>query len=427
MKRFWCLLLVALLCFGCTAEPDAPVVLVTPAPAASEAPQTESTPVPTDAPTAPATVPPTDAPTAATTASAPSAPTFEEQLMRYAESLPVKEKIGQLCMFGFTGTKEISDEFSKIMRDFAIGSVILYGQNMSRTDKDGGFSQCRALTDSVREASKSEIPLLISTDVEGGAVTRFKWKPSLYSAKTLGARNDPDLAYDQFKTVAEGLNAAGINTDLAPCLDVAKEPEQTFLGKRIISTDADVVASIGVACIEGLHAGGCLSIVKHFPGHGATASDSHEVTPTVEKTIDELMRYELVPFQETAGAADGVMVGHIRYPDVDDTHIASQSEVFITALLRETLGFEGFVMSDDFRMAGLRRQSALDAAAVQFILAGGDLILCGANHSYQKQILKGLYTAVEDGTIPEARLNESVYRILSAKIRVTGWNPFNGN
>ena len=118
------------------------------------------------------------------------------------------------------------------------------------------------------------------------------------------------------------------------------------------------------------------------------------------------------------------MVAHILYINVDGKRVASQSETFITGVLRERFGFAGIVMSDDFRMAGLRRQTPLKRAAVQFILAGGDLILCGANHSYQKQILEGLYAAVENGTITEQRINESVYRILSAKLRVTDWDPF---
>ena len=147
------------------------------------------------------------------------------------------------------------------------------------------------------------------------------------------------------------------------------------------------------------------------------------VTPVVDKSLDALEDYELVPFAAAASTADGVMVGHIRYPQIDEKHIASQSELFITELLRGELGFSGFIMSDDFRMAGIRNQSALDKAAVQFILAGGDLILCGANHSYQKQILKGLTEAVKDGTISQERLNESVIRILSAKMQVTDWEP----
>ena len=417
MKRVWCLLLIALVFFGCVREPDAPVVHV-PSPSAAETPSPTPQPTATPVPTEPPTPVPTEAPTPEPTLSP------EDRLLAYVEAMTVEDKIGQLCMFGFSGTHTISSEFRSILREYRIGSVILYGQNMARGNSDGGFAQCRTLCDSVRNASDSEIPLLISTDVEGGSVTRFKWKKSLLSARSLGRKNDPDVAEEQFRYIAQGLNKAGINTDLAPCLDICETPDESFLGKRILSANAERAARLGAACIDGLHDGGCLSIVKHFPGHGATNTDSHQSTPVVRKTLEELSEYELIPFAAGLASADGVMVAHILYPKIDPDHIASQSPVFITDLLRDRFGFSGIVMSDDFRMAGLQKQISPKNGAVQFVLAGGDLILCGANHGYQRKILEGLYEAVENGTITEERLNESVYRILSAKIRVTGWNPF---
>ena len=417
MKKFWCFFLIAVF-LGCTTLPDAPVVVVeSPAPATAvvdEVPATTKTPLPTEAPTPEPTPEPTPVPTLSP----------EERLYAYIDGMSAEEKIGQLCMFGFSGTKEISGTFRTILTEYHIGNVILYGQNMSRTNSDGGFAQCKRLTDSVREASDSAIPLLISTDVEGGSVTRFHWSKSLLSAQSLGKNGSEETARAQFTRIAEGLNRAGINVDLAPCLDIAKNPDATFLKKRIISSDAETVSRIGAACIDGLHEGGCLSVVKHFPGHGATNADSHASTPVVRQSLDALRGYELVPFTEGLKHADGVMVAHILYPDIDGEHIASQSEVFMTDLLRNELGFNGLIMSDDFRMEGLRKQTSLKDGAVQFVLAGGDLILCGANHSYQRQILEGLFEAVENGTIEEQRLNESVYRILTAKMRVTGWNPF---
>ena len=416
MKKFWCLLLIALLLAGCAAEPDAPIAAVSPAASSSPVRQTPS-PVPTEPPTGAPTPEPTAVPTPEPTRSP------EERLRAYVDGMSDAEKIGQLCMFGFSGTETISSEFRKILREYHIGNVILYGQNMVRTNGDGGFAQCLRLTESVRAASDSGIPLLISTDVEGGNVTRFHWKKSLSSAQSLGRKDDEDAARGQFRYIAEGLKSAGIDADLAPCLDVAKDPSATFLKKRIISSDSDVASRIGTACIEGLHDGGCLSIVKHFPGHGATNADSHNETPVVNKSLEALERYELVPFAAGLSEADGVMVAHILYPAIDDAHVASQSEIFITEILRGELGFTGFVMSDDFRMAGLRKQISPKKGAVQFILAGGDLILCGANHTYQRQILEGLTEAVADGTISRERLNESVYRILTAKMK-TGWDPF---
>ena len=176
--------------------------------------------------------------------------------------------------------------------------------------------------------------------------------------------------------------------------------------------------------MAGLQEGGCLSVVKHFPGHGATAADSHNVTPVVKKTLDELRAYELLPFERAVAAgADGVMMAHILYPEVDPDYIASLSEIFLTDILRGEMGFEGLILADDFRMNGLRSQASLEQAAVRFILAGGDLVLCGANHDYQRAILKGLTEAVENGTISEERLNESVVRVLTAKMKVSDWTP----
>ena len=207
-------------------------------------------------------------------------------------------------------------------------------------------------------------------------------------------------------------------------LSNAKDPSKTFLGKRIISRDAETAARIGCAAVAGLQEGGCLSVVKHFPGHGATAADSHNVTPVVKKGLAELRAYELVPFERAVAAgADGVMMAHILYPEVDPDNIASLSEIFLTDILRGEMGFEGLILADDFRMNGLRSQASLEQAAVRFILAGGDLVLCGANHDYQRAILKGLTEAVENGTISEERLNESVVRVLTAKMKVSDWTP----
>ena len=240
----------------------------------------------------------------------------------------------------------------------------------------------------------------------------------------MGDADDPDAARLQFERIATDLYDVGINTDLAPVLDVAAAPHKTFLGGRIISSDEQIAARIGIASMEGLQNGGCLSIVKHFPGHGATSADSHNVTPVVKKSLEALQDYELFPFEKAVAAGvDGVMVAHIFYPQVDPDYIASQSRLFITEILREQMGFAGVVVADDFRMNGLRSKASLETAAVRFILAGGDIIICGANHSYQRSILKGLTAAVADGTIPQDRLNESVVRVLLAKMKVTDWTP----
>ena len=404
-----------------TAATDVPAPtaapLFTPVPTAAPTLAPTDTPVPTDTPMPTDTPVPTDTP-------APTVGPVEAKLRQYMAGMTDKEKIGQLVMFGFSGTREVSSEFVKIMADYAVGNVILYGPNISRGDRDGGFDRCARLTADIRAHVVGDIPPLISIDVEGGSVTRFRWRDKTQSAGTLGKQDDAEAARLQFQRIATALRDVGINTDLAPVLDVARDPGKTFLGARIISSDEEVAARIGAACIEGLQTGGCLSVVKHFPGHGATAADSHDKTPVVKKELAALRAYEIYPFEQAVAAgADGVMMAHILYPQVDPTYIASQSELFMTEILREELGFEGVIMADDFRMNGLRSKVSLEQGAVRFILAGGDLILCGANHSYQRSILKGLTEAVANGTISQERLDESVLRILVAKMKVTDWTP----
>ena len=427
MKRLCILCLIVLLLVGCGRQEPANGQIAY-IPAASFAPGPDAA-APTAAPlfTVGPAAAPTPEPTAApepTPSPTPTPVPMEAKLRQYVAGMSDKEKIGQLVMFGFSGTNTVSSEFAKMMEDYAIGGVILYGANISRDDKDGGFDRCAKLTEDIRSHNATSIPLLISLDVEGGSVTRFRWRTKTLPARTLGDQGDEEAAQIQFQRIATALSDVGVNTDLAPVLDVAKDPSKTFLGQRIISSDEELAARIGCACIEGLQTGGCLSVAKHFPGHGATGADSHDTTPLVKKTLEELWDYELYPFQQAVAAGvDGIMMAHIRYPQIDPDHVASQSEVFMTDLLRGEMGFEGVIMADDFRMNGLRSQAALDEAAVRFILAGGDLILCGINHSYQRSILKGLTDAVADGTISEDRLNESVVRVLTAKMKVTDWEP----
>ena len=364
------------------------------------------------------------APPAPTPQPTPALPGEQERLAAWVAALPLEEKLGQLVMFGGSGTTRPSDEFLDVLETYCVGNAVLYGANVARGDADGGFSRAARLTAALREACSSEIPMLVSIDVEGGTVVRFHWKPWPSSARTLGTRGDTEAAREQFLTIGRALLETGINMNLAPVLDVAPDPSATFLGTRIISSDAQVAADIGAAIIQGLHDAGCLSTAKHFPGHGGTAADSHATTPVVDKSAGELRAYDLQPFAAAVEAGvDVVLVAHISYPALDAENIATLSSAVITDLLRGELGFTGIVMSDDFRMGGLTGQCPAGEAAVRFLLAGGDLILCGPRHDLQREIMEGLRAAVADGTLSEARIDESVLRIVQKKMEVTGWSP----
>lgn len=367
---------------------------------------------------------PTYTPTMTAPPPTPTVPqlTAEAFVREWMQGMTAEEKVGQLAMFGFSGSQSVNENFRTLMQTYRVGNIILYGANIASGDSDGGFARCKRLTRALAEANPGSIPLLVSTDVEGGTVVRFRWSPWPSSGRTLGRRNDPDTAYTQFLTVGSKLRAVGINMDLAPVMDVAAEPMRTALKTRIISSSTEITSVIGASMIRGLRDASCLSVAKHFPGHGATTTDSHLETPVVHKTYAELTAYDLIPFAAAVEAgADAVLVAHILYPQLDEADIASMSYPIITGVLREKMGFDGIVMSDDFRMAGLTVRYGVGDAAVRFVLAGGDLILCGAQHDKQREIMDALLAAVQDGTISEARLDESVYRILLKKVAVTDW------
>ncbi|MBQ7557235.1 MAG: hypothetical protein IJT00_04150 [Lachnospiraceae bacterium] len=382
------------------------------------------TPLPEPSPTPFLSPSPTPVPTPTASPSPSPTPNPDDVLMDYIRSMPAEDRIGQLLMFGVSGTTEPSDTFRELISRCRVGNFILYGNNINRNDGTGGFSDASRLCEALADALDSDLPPLVSVDVEGGNVFRFTWDPKILSARELGMQDDEDLAREQFLRIGKKLRAYGLNVDLAPVLDVAESPMDTFLTSRIISSDTGITSRIGRAAVEGLREGGCLSTLKHFPGHGGTNDDSHKVTPVVRRSREELYSYDLVPFREGVEAgADMVLVAHILYPALDEEHIASLSPAIMTDLLRKDMGFTGIILSDDFRMNGLTAHEPLEKAAVDYILAGGDIILCGAVSETQEKIVKALLNAYDEGILTDERINESVFRILKKKIAVSDWRP----
>ena len=354
-------------------------------------------------------------PTAMPTPTAVPTPTLNPIDMRISQ-MSIRELIGQMVMIGFTGTDDVDSDSVQIIQDYSIGNVILFGWNTET------FEQTQELIQAVNSYNASDIPLLIGIDVEGGSVTRFKgqWKPFINSAQKLGQINDPDRVYEQYKHIGTQLKEIGINIDFAPVLDIAHDPSSTFLGNRMFGSDPETVSVLIRAAIKGLHDGGIASLGKHFPGHGDTASDSHETLPVINATLEQAQSYALAPFQAAVDEdIDAILVAHLSYPNIDSQYITSVSPAVITDILRKTMGFEGVVFSDDMRMRGLRSQYTVGEGAVLHILAGGDIVLIGKYADMQKDVLDTIYQAFKDGRITRERLEQSVRRILNMKRKYT--------
>ena len=344
-----------------------------------------------------------------------------EELLK---TLTIEEKIGQLLMFGLDGRDAPAQEFLSVVERYHVGNAILLGVNISTTDADGGFSRAASLCGQIAPLNARGIPFLISIDVEGGNVVRFRWDPWLASQKALGDADDPADAKARFRAIAEKLTANGMNYDLAPVADMAPDPMKSFMTTRIISGEPEVTVRIAGAIIEGLHEGGCMTCAKHFPGHGGTAEDSHTGTPVINRNAAELYDRDIAAFASAIEAGvDCIMAAHVIYPAFDEGDTASMSHIILTGLLRGDLRFRGVIMTDDMLMAGLSSMYSPGEAALKFILAGGDMLLCSSDTAVQEEILLALYRAYETRIITDERLDESVSRILALKYDYGVWRP----
>lgn len=401
MKLFILIFAAMLMLTACGYDGSITVVTASPAPSAS------SSQHPTEVPTESPTEVPTPTPTV-------------DPLNAYISQMSDKELIGQMVMIGFEGTGDMDADSIDIMQEYSVGSVLLFGWN---TDT---FPQTKNLIDNVNSHNPSDIPLLVGIDLEGGSVTRFvgQWHPSLTSAQKLGEIGDPQRVYDQYKRIGEQLRDIGININFAPVLDIAHDPASTFLGKdkRMFGTDPEEVSKLVPEAVRGLHDAGIASLGKHFPGHGDTATDSHEKLPVLDDTLEQMENYSLIPFKAAVDAGlDAMLVAHLSYPNVDSRYITSVSKTVITGILREELGFNGVVFSDDLRMKGLTSQYSVGEGAVLHILAGGDVLLIGKYPDKQREVLESLYNALQDGTLTRERLEQSVRRILEMKMKYAGF------
>lgn len=262
--------------------------------------------------------------------------------------------------------------------------------------------------------SYSRIPLLMTCDEEGGRVNRLmKTVGTPYVGPMLSYRDKgEDTARANAVTIAGGLTSCGFNMDFAPVADVWSNPANSVIGNRAYSTDFDEAAALVRAAVEGFHAGGVACTLKHFPGHGDTYEDSHNGLAKVYRTWKQLDEAELKPFRAgIAAGADAVMVGHLIVGEIDPEP-ATISRVIVTDMLRDELGFEGVVITDSLQMDAVTQHYTPGEVALRAIEAGVDVLLAPNNLS---EAADALLSAVENGTIPESRIDESVLRVLRLK------------
>lgn len=309
-----------------------------------------------------------------------------------------------LFVAGFPGLEPNAAIESLI--DDGIAGVILFKGNV---DSPGQVASL------VRELKiRARRPFLASVDQEGGRVARLRGSPftQVPPMREVGRARDAALARRVGRLLAFEVRALGVDLDFAPVLDVDTNPANPVIGDRSLHSEAQEVARLGVALAQGLEAGGVASCGKHFPGHGDTAKDSHLDLPMLPHSLERLRQVELVPFGAYAKAKlASIMTAHVVFEALEPGVPATMSPRVLTGLLRDELGFEGVIISDDLEMAAIVEHFSVERAAVEGLLAGVDLFLVCHHEEAQRRAIEAVVKAVESGEVPMERLHEASARV----------------
>ena len=294
-----------------------------------------------------------------------------------------------------------------------VGGIVYFSQNFQNTDQT---TTMLGNTQTYARSAGAGIPLFFGVDEEGGTVARVADKlgtTKLDDMAEYGAQGDSAQAYEIGKTLATDISGFGFNVDFAPVADVLTNADNTEIGVRSFGSDPELVSDMVSNEVKGLQESGVMATLKHFPGHGSTQSNSHEGTSVSTRTLEQLRGCELKPFE--AGIKQDVafiMVSHQTNENLDDVPCSLSTKV-IGELLREELGYDGIVITDGMDMGAVTDHYSNGDAAIMAVQAGADMLLCPPSIS---DAYNALSKAVQSGGITEARIDESVLRILTAKL-----------
>ncbi|HEY8040302.1 MAG TPA: beta-N-acetylhexosaminidase [Polyangiaceae bacterium] len=319
---------------------------------------------------------------------------------------------GQLVVGGFPGTS-LPAGFARALRERRRGGAILFKPNV-----EGGPSQVASLARELHAAAP-ETPL-VGVDQEGGRVARLR-APLLEvpPMRTVASWGDPALAERIARAMAAELAALGFTIDFAPVLDVNTCAHNPVIGDRAFGEDPETCARFGVAWIRGMQAAGVLACGKHFPGHGDTSKDSHVDLPVVDQPRERLERVELAPFRAAvdAGVAS-LMTAHVVYTALDRERPATLSPAACTEL-RDAIGFQGMLVSDDLEMQAIAARRSIEDAAVQAVAAGCDALLVCWSDDKQEKAVEALVREAERSPAFRLRCEQAGVRVLAARRRAT--------
>jgi beta-N-acetylhexosaminidase len=316
--------------------------------------------------------------------------------------------LGDLFIMGFNGF-ELSDNTSTFITQAGIGGIILFAHNYENP------AQVAELSNQIQE-SRTDLPLWVSVDHEGGKVQRFKKGfTRIPEAGAIGAMDSPKLAFEIAEMMAEELRAVGVNLNFCPVTDIATNPKNPVIGSRSFGASEELVSKISTAMVRGHLVKGVQACIKHFPGHGDTSTDSHFALPRVSTSLEVLQEREFKPFIKAFKAkCSMVMTSHILNSALDTKYPATLSKPTLQGLLRGKLRYQKLIISDDMEMKAITDHYGAEDAPRLALEAGCD-ILTYRSENAARIAYEALIKAIEDGTLDPEIVLASQERIRTLK------------
>ena len=335
---------------------------------------------------------------------------IEDRINETINNMSLDEKIGQLIIISYRNDS-VDETLQKVLDEVKPGGFILFKENLTTYD-----NTIKLIKDI---KSTSKIPMFISIDEEGGSVQRLKSLSDLSVSDfpymyDLARTKDTNKISSVAKAMAEELKVFGINMDFAPDIDVYSNPKNQVIGKRSFGSNPELVSKYGLIFGNSLMNNNIIPVYKHFPGHGNTSIDSHVDLPIVNKSKEELLNSDLIPFiNAIKDEASVIMVGHLAVPSITGNNTpASLSKEVITDFLKTELGYKGLVVTDALDMGALTNYYKKEEICSNALLAGVDILLMPVKSTVCVSDIKN---KVSSGIISEERINESVRKILELK------------
>ena len=336
-----------------------------------------------------------------------TAATLDEKVEGIVVNMTPAEKVGQMMMIGIQGDT-VTDDSLYMLHQYHIGGVILFDRNLVSAE------QTKKLNEDLQVQAEEKVPLFIGIDEEGGDVVRgrsFIQPPS--SQRQIGAAGDLTAAEGAANRTAKELRELGFNVNFAPVADVGTS-------SRSFSTDPETVKKFVLASVQGYEKNRMIYAMKHFPGIGRSTVDSHKDVSEITASRERLAASDIVPFKAVIDVAQPedyfILVSHLKYPAYDADNPASLSKAVQTDLLRGELGYRGIIVTDDMEMGAVAKYASFRDVGVRAVQAGADIVLVCHEYAHETDVYLGLLDAVESGEIPMERIDESVRRIVKAKL-----------